>query len=102
MMIKVDQQTPAASGSLTRQEVGRAVVPEGTQRNRGDSMTQRDNPSSDGAGVQPARHAQPAPLSPVMFAACSESFWELWYAQADAEQRQQVIELAGQQGVLCS
>lgn len=103
MMIKIDLQTPAASGSLAREKMALAAVPEGTERNRGDSMTQRDNPSSEGAGVQAARDpAQPAPLSPVMFAACSGSFWEQWYAQADNEQRQQVIELASQQGVLCS
>jgi hypothetical protein len=104
-MIKVNRQTPAASGSLAEEGIGRAAVPEGTERNRGDSMIQRDNPSTDGAGVQPTcgPACLPAPAPPVMFAAsASPSFWEQWYDQADADQRQQVIELAAQQGVLCS
>src|SRR5262245_60157923 len=106
-MIKVNRQTPGASTSLAHEEeigqAARAAVPEGTERNRGDSMTQRD--SSTSADVRPARDPAPlpAPLSPVTFAACSDSsFWENWYAQADPDQRQQVVELARQQGVLCS
>ena len=68
-------------------------------------MTLRERPGIDSASAQPARSHAPlsAPLSPVTFAASSDSsFWERWYAQASSEQRQQVIDLAGQQGVLCS
>src|SRR4051794_3492440 len=107
-MIEVNRQAPDASDPRAQQGNGRAAVPDGagprTESNRGDSMTQRDRPSCDGAGAQPARgHSPlPAPLSPVPFVARTESYWEAWYAQASAEQRQQVIDLAREQGVLCS
>src|SRR4051812_9860119 len=99
-MIKVNRQTPALSGGIAvAQEPAKAQGAEArpsprsqTERNRGDSMTQRDRPTADAAADQ----------LPVVFAAsAAPSFWEQWYAQASPEQREQVLELARQRGVLC-
>src|SRR5262245_41005591 len=114
-MNRQQQQTPPAAdkdpvamtseGRQQQQQCDQAAVwaavLAGTDRKRGDSMTQRDRPGSQGSEARPPRGPAPASLPPT-FAACSESFWERWYAHASAEQRQQVIELAQQQGVLCS
>src|SRR5262245_14052960 len=102
-MIEVNRQTPARSQATRRQqEIGQGQQ---TERNRGDSMTQRERPAPDGgsqsAAGSPASLA--APLPPLLFAACADSsFWEQWYQRASTEQRRQVLDLAGHQGVLCS
>jgi hypothetical protein len=107
-MITGNRQTPAAShqtpvdheAASTTCSAPQDGPASQTERNRGDSMTQRERPSLETAEA-PA--CGPAPLAPVVFAAsASPSFWEQWYAQAGPEQRQQVLELARQQGVLCS
>src|SRR5438045_199817 len=63
-----------------------------TDRDRGDSMTQRDRPSPDHGSIAPARgpaipDAPPSPLALSSF--CASALWEQWYEQASPEQRRQ-------------
>src|SRR4051812_37310039 len=112
-MIKVNRQPPVSpaeaedAAPASRPDARLFTGPQ-TDRNRGDSMTQRERPTPDTASRPPRGPVAPSAaasqsLAPAVFAASAgPSFWEQWYAQAGEEQRQQVLELARQQGVLCA
>src|SRR5262245_36582649 len=102
-----DEKSPQHNSATHTAEAGGRPAADGpqTERNRGDSMTSRERstPDSGLAPPQPAHAPQSAPLSGLVWTAASgSSLWEQWYSQASAEQRKQLLDQAGRQGLLCT
>jgi len=98
-----------AAPSTRSHKIGTIEMPVGfvngppTDRNRGDAMTSQEQPIPSSGNAAPTCRLDVAePVTNNSPRVWSSSIWEQWFARASTEQRTQLLELAGQQGLIYS
>src|SRR5262245_49277355 len=96
------EQAPRDGPTLPTLAAVPPPAPDGrqTERNRGDSMTQWDRPSSSSGAPAERPSAPAAPPCPPSLPSAAGPLWDEWFTRASPDQRQHALSRAASEGLL--